>query len=125
MITDIYMQKPGDPTYTEEGLIEMEEFAILLAQIKMTLLTPTRSVLGDSQYGVNEENLLFTFSDTFNKVQLETEIRYQLKEYCTLLKNRTWEVAAVIVPDGTDQYKDAVHVILTVDSTARFVIAYD
>jgi hypothetical protein len=65
MITDIYLQKPGDPTYTEDGAIELEEFAILLAQIKMTLLTPTRSVLGESQYGVNEENLLFTFSDTF------------------------------------------------------------
>ena len=125
MITDIYLQKPGDPTYTEDGAIELEEFAILLAQIKMTLLTPTRSVLGESQYGVNEENLLFTFSDTFNKVALETEIRHQLKTHCTLLKNRNWDVAAYIVPDGTDQFRDAVHLILTFVSNVRFFLSYD
>ena len=46
-------------------------------------------------------------------------------ELTTLLKNRNWEVEAYIVPDGTDQYRDAIHVLLTIDANVRFVIAYE
>ena len=125
MITDIYIQHQGDPNYIEESTVEQEELHILLSQIKMTLLTPKETVLGASHYGVDENRLLFEFSENFNKVSLENEIRYQLKEHCTLLKNRNWEVEAYLVPDGIDQYKDAIHVVLTVDANVRFVIAYE
>lgn len=125
MITDIYIQHIGDPAYNADSLIEQEELAILLTQIKMTLMTPKRSVLGAAMYGIDEESFLFKFSESFNKVALEDEIRYQLKEKCTLLKNRNWEVEAFLVPDGIDQFRDAIHVMLTVDSNVRFVIAYE
>ena len=125
MITDIYIQHKGEPEYDEEASVEYQEMRILLAQIKMTLMTPKESVLGSAKYGVDENRLLFEFSENFNKVSLENEIRQQLKEYCTLLKNRDWEVEAYIIPDGVDQYRDAIHVMLTVDKNARFVIAYE
>jgi hypothetical protein len=125
MITDIYIQHEGEPRYDETNMVETEEMLILLAQIKMTLMTSKESVLGEENYGVDENRMLFDFSENFNKVSLENEIRFQLKEYCTLLKNRDWEVEAYIVPDGTDQFRDSIHILLTVDSNVRFVIAYE
>jgi hypothetical protein len=90
----------------------------------MTLLTPTKTVLGGSDYGVDEESFLFDFSDSVDLAGLEIGVRYQLKQYCSLLKNRNFEVKAYLVPDGIDQFKDSIHLLLTIDGKARFVIAY-
>jgi hypothetical protein len=125
MITDIYLKRPEDPEYDESSFIEQEEFSMLLAQLKMTLMTPTSSVLGESNYGVDSEGNLFEFSKSINLAGLETTIRAQLQEYCTLLKNRDYSVNAYLMPDGLDQFREVIHVMLTVDKKARFVIAYD
>jgi hypothetical protein len=125
MITDIYLKRPEDPGYDESSFIEQEEFSMLLAQIKMTLMTPTNSVLGGSQYGVDSEGNLFNFSDSVNLAGLESNIRLQLQTYCTLLKNRNYTVSAYLMPDGLDQFREVIHVMITVDQRARFVIAYD
>lgn len=125
MITDIYLKRPADPGYDADSFIEQEEFSMLLAQIKMTLMTPTNSVLGGSQYGVDSEGNLFNFSDSVNLAGLETNVRSQLQTYCTLLKNRNYTVSAYLMPDGLDQFREVIHVMITVDQKARFVIAYD
>ena len=124
MITDIYLKHENDPGYDELSFIEREELQVLLAQIKMTLLTPTKTVLGGSDYGVDEESFLFDFSDSVDLAGLEIGVRYQLKQYCSLLKNRNFEVKAYLVADGIDQYRDSIHLLLTIDGKARFVIAY-
>ena len=124
MITDIYIKHENDPGYDELSFIEREEFSALLAQLKMTLLTPTRSVLGDATYGINEDSFLFEVSESVDLAGLEIAVRYQLKQYCSLLKNRNWEVKAYLVPDGIDQHRDAIHLLLNIDEKARFVIAY-
>lgn len=125
MITDIYLKKPDEPGYNELSLIEEQEFEVLLSQIKMTLLTPQNTVLGAEVFGVDEDGLLFEFSDSFDKTALEQAIRAQLSEYCTLLRNREYSIRVHVVPDGTNQYRDAVHVLITIDKKATFVIAYD
>ena len=125
MITDIYIKHENDPGYNEESIVEQEEIQLLLAQIKMTLLTPRNSVLGEYGYGVDEDKFLFTFSDSFDTVGIENTIRTQLKKHCTLLKNRDWTAKAYIKPDGVDQHRDAVHILLTIDEKVRFVIAYE
>ena len=124
MITDIYLKHENDPGYEELSFIEREELQVLLAQIKMTLLTPTKTVLGGSDYGVDEESFLFDFSDSVDLAGLEIGVRSQLKQYCSLIKNRNFEIKAHLVPDGIDQFKDSIHLLLTVDGKARFVIAY-
>ena len=124
MITDIYLKHENDPGYEELSFIEREELQVLLAQIKMTLLTPTKTVLGESDYGVDEESFLFDLSDSVDLAGLEIGVRYQLKQYCSLLKNRNFDVKAYLVPDGIDQFRDSIHLLLTIDGKARFVIAY-
>lgn len=125
MITDIYIKKSTEPGYNEDSLVEQEELQLLLAQIKMTLLTPNRSVLGEATYGVDEDSYLFDFSEDFDVVNIEEQIRFQLEKHCTLLKNRDWEAKAYLVPNDNDQYRDAVHIVLSVDRDTRFVIAYE
>jgi len=125
MIRDIYLKHINDPGYNQDSIMESQEFEVLLSQIKMTLLTPNRSVLGFSEYGVDEESILFNFSDSVDLESLEASLRFQLKKYCTLLRNRDWDVSAVIVPDSIDQHRDTIHAVLTVDKTVTFVIAYD
>jgi hypothetical protein len=98
---------------------------VLLSQIKMTLMTPNRSVLGEAAYGIDEDNYLFEFSEDFDIVNVEEQVRSQLEQYCTLLKNRDWEAKAYLVTNDNDQYRDAVHVVLSVDKNTRFVIAYE
>jgi hypothetical protein len=124
MITDIYIKHENDPGYNAESIVEQEEIQILLAQIKMTLMTPKNSVLGENQYGVDEDKFLFTFSNSFDTIGIENTIRTQLQDHCTLLKNRNWTAKAYIMPDGIDQNRDAIHIMLTIDESVRFVIAY-
>ena len=124
MITDIYIKRETDPGYNPESIVEEEELQLLLAQIKMTLMTPRNSVLGASMYGVDEDKFLFTFSDSFDTIGIENTIRTQLMDNCTLLKNRNWSAKAYIMPDGLDQHRDAIHIMLTIDENVRFVIAY-
>jgi hypothetical protein len=125
MITDIYIKHENEPGYTEESIVEQEEMQLLLSQIKMTLMTPNRSVLGAADYGIDEDNYLFEFSEDFDIVNVEEQVRSQLEQYCTLLKNRDWEAKAYLVTNDNDQYRDAVHVVLSVDKNTRFVIAYE
>jgi len=124
MITEIYLKKPDEPGYNELSIIEKEEFEILLSQIRMTLLTSTKSVLGESEFGVNEESNLFEFSDSIDLTSIEQTIKFQLKKYCTLLRNREYSVSVKTLADGIDQFKNSVHVLITVDKKATFVIAY-
>ena len=124
MFTDIYLKHDGDPGYDETSIIESEEFNLILAQVKMVLLTPKHSVLGDTAFGIDEDRFLFDFSNSFDLTSLENSIRFQLREYCSLLKNRNWDAKAYIVPDELDPNRDCVHVVISLDKKPRFVIAY-
>ena len=125
MPIDFYIRSIDEPNFNEETLYETEDLALIIAQIKMTLMTPNRSVLGEAAYGIDEDNYLFEFSEDFDIVNVEEQVRSQLEQYCTLLKNRDWEAKAYLVTNDNDQYRDAVHVVLSVDKNTRFVIAYE
>lgn len=124
MITDIYLKKPEEPGYNELSMIEEQEFEILLSQIRMTLLTPTKTVLGIPDFGVDEDRFLFDFSTNFDATTLEQGIRFQLGQYCTLLRNREYSIKVHTVPDSLNSTREVVHVLITVDKKATFVIAY-
>jgi hypothetical protein len=66
MITDLYIKHPDDPIYDPDQIIEEDELAMLISQIKMILLTKKHSVLGSSEFGIDEESYLFKFSLSFS-----------------------------------------------------------
>ena len=101
MITDIYIQHQGEPRYDETLMVENEEMLILLAQLKMTLMTSKESVLGAASFGVDENRMLFDFSESFNKVSLENEINH-LEDYISLEKLRFHDTLEVNLIKGDD-----------------------
>lgn len=124
MPIDFYIQSVDEPNYNEDLILEDDDLALVIAQIKMILLTKQDSVLGENRFGIDEESYLFEFSDNFSITKIKDDILSQLKLYCTLLRNRNYEVEVLRVPDGVDQYRDAIHVLITIDKSVRFVIAY-
>jgi hypothetical protein len=66
MPIDFYIRSIDEPNYSEETLLETEDLALIIAQIKMVLLTKNDSVLGENRFGIDEETYLFDFSDSFS-----------------------------------------------------------
>ena len=124
MPIDFYIKSIDEPNYSEEALLETEDLALIIAQIKMVLLTKNDSVLGENRFGIDEETYLFDFSDSFSTTKIHDDIVSQLKLYCTLLQNRDWNVEVLKVNDGIDQFRDSIHVVISIDKSIRFVIAY-
>ena len=90
----------------------------------MVLLTKNDSILGENRFGIDEESYLFDFSDGFSTTKVYDDIVSQIKLHCTLLQNREWNVEVLKVNDGIGQYRDAIHVVISIDKSIRFVIAY-
>ena len=124
MPIDFYIRSIDEPNDSEETLLETEDLALIIAQIKMVLLTKNDSVLGENRFGIDEETYLFDFSDSFSTTKIHDDIVSQLKLYCTLLQNRDWNVEVLKVNDGIDQFRDSIHVVISIDKSIRFVIAY-
>ena len=125
MITDLYIKRPGDPGYDADKIIEEEELAMLIAQIKMILLTKKQSVLGSPNFGIDEESYLFRFEGSVDTQEIKDDIFTQLKSTCTLLMNRTWSVDVNKYPSENDPYKYAIHASININNNINFVIAYE
>lgn len=81
MIKDIYIRNPADPNYVY-GIYEHEDvIESIIAKIRMILGTRQGQVLGDVNFGVAIEDLIF--ESRINKFDLEQKIRGQITQYVT------------------------------------------
>jgi len=79
MIKEIYTRSPEDPNYVY-GLYETEDaIERIITKIKMILGTRQGQVLGDVNFGVSIEDLVF--ETRINKFELEEKIRKQIFQY--------------------------------------------
>jgi len=79
MIKDIYIKDPRDPNYVF-GVYEHEDvIESILSKIKMILGTRQGQLLGDINFGVGIEDLVF--ESRINKFELEEKIRRQVMQY--------------------------------------------
>jgi hypothetical protein len=124
MHTDFYIEKPEDPRYDPDKLLEDDELALLISQIKMILLTKKKTVLGSSEFGIDADSYLFDFSANINLSNVEAEIRSAISNYCTLLGNRRYSVNVVRSIADQDMHKEAIHVLITLDDKIKLVMAY-
>jgi len=125
MITDLYIKHPEDPNYDPDQIIEEDELAMLIAQIKMILLTKKQSVLGSSEFGIDEDSYLFTFGDNVDVDEIREDIFRQLKQSCTLLVNRQWSVDVQLLESEADPNKYVLHASISLNNNINFVIAYE
>lgn len=81
MIRDIYIRPPGDPLYQFGEYEFTDPIESIITKIKMILGTIQGQVLGDLNFGIGLEELVF--STKINKFDLEEQITSQIYQYIT------------------------------------------
>jgi len=81
MIQDIYIRPPSDPNYKINVLDHADPIESIISKIKMILGTRQGQVMGDLNFGIGIEDLIF--ETKINKVRLEEDISRQIMEYVT------------------------------------------
>jgi len=79
MIQDIYIRSPRDPNYVYGILQHSDPIESIIAKIRMMFGTTQGQVLGDLNFGVGLEDLVF--STRINKMELEEKIKTQIMQY--------------------------------------------
>lgn len=79
MIKEIYTRSPDDPNYVF-GIYEHEDpIETIITKIKMILGTIQGQILGDVNFGIGLEELIF--ETRINKLDLEEKINDQIYQY--------------------------------------------
>jgi hypothetical protein len=79
---EIYNRDPGDFGY-KEGIIETTDpIEICIGQLKMLLLTNKGEVLGDPEFGISLDELVFSLE--LSETSIKKEIDFQINTYCPL-----------------------------------------
>ncbi len=78
-IQEIYIRQPEDPKFNATTLDFSDEYEIIISKIFMILNTRKGEVLGDYNFGVSLEDLLFTFE--INDTEIETKVLNQIRTY--------------------------------------------
>ena len=79
MIQDIYNRNPQDPNYVYGVLSHSDPIESIISKVKMILSTTQGQVLGDLNFGVGLEDLVF--ETRINKMELEEKIKAQITQY--------------------------------------------
>jgi hypothetical protein len=79
---EIYNRDPDDPNYNPYQLETTDPVEICIGQLKMLLLTNKGEVMGDPQFGLNLEDLIFSLN--ISEYSLKKELDLNLKIYVPL-----------------------------------------
>ena len=79
MLKDIYIRNPSDPNYVYGTLHHSDPIESIISKIKMIFGTRQGQVLGDMNFGVGLEDLVF--ETRINKNELEESIKRQISQY--------------------------------------------
>ena len=79
MVKEIYIRNPEDPNYRYNIFEHSDPIESIIAKLRMILGTTQGQVLGDLNFGVGVEDLIF--ETRINKVELEEKILKQIQAY--------------------------------------------
>lgn len=79
MIRDLYIKPSSDPNYKYGILEHNDPIESIIAKVRMILGTTQGKVLGDVNFGMGIEDLVF--ETRINKFDLEEKIRQQISLY--------------------------------------------
>jgi len=85
MIRDLYTRNPEDPNFVYGILEHSNPIESIITKIKMILGTRQGQVLGDLNFGVGIEDLIF--ETKINKTQVEEKIINQFNQYIVETKD--------------------------------------
>jgi len=104
MIKDIYIRNPEDPNFKYGVLEHSDALESIITKIKMILGTRQGQVLGDLNFGVGIEDLIF--ETKINKIQLEEKIKTQFSQYIS--ESATFKITPKVSFGRADGYDYAV-----------------
>lgn len=84
MLQEIYMRDPTDPYFVSTVLQHSDRIESLISQIKMLLFTKKGEVLGDFDFGINIEDMIFELN--IDQSNLEKRINEAVQKYCPAAK---------------------------------------
>ena len=79
VIKDLYIRNPEDPNFVFGVYEHSDPIEAIITKIKMILGTRQGQTLGDVNFGVSIEDLVY--ETRINKFDLEEKIRAQVKQY--------------------------------------------
>lgn len=79
MLKEIYNRNPNDPNFKINVLDHSDPIESIISKIRMILSTRKGQVIGDVNFGIGIEDLVF--ETKINKMQLEEQIKAQLNLY--------------------------------------------
>lgn len=79
MIREIYTRNPEDPNFKLNVLEHADPIESIISKIKMILGTRQGQILGEFNFGIGIEDLVF--ETRVPKLQLEEDIRRQVNQY--------------------------------------------
>jgi len=79
MIQELYIRNPSDPNFRTDVLDHSNPIESIMAKVKMILGTRQGQIIGDLNFGVGIEDLIF--ETKINKMQLEEDIKNQIWQY--------------------------------------------
>ena len=79
MLKELYIRNPSDPNFAINVLDHSDPIESIISKIKMILGTRQGEVIGDFNFGVGIEDLIF--ETRINKLHLEEDLRRQINQY--------------------------------------------
>jgi hypothetical protein len=70
MLKEIYIINQNEPGYDPDKIEERDSVRVLLQKIKMIMFTRKGDVLGDTNFGMSIEDLLFEFGFSANELRM-------------------------------------------------------
>ena len=107
----LYIKVPEDPNFDPLQVDIEDEVQQLITQIETILFTDKQSVLGSSTFGVNLEDLIYSFH--FNEYEIKRVISDQIRDFCPLADKYQTRVD---VEFQRGQDRDAASVSVVIDN---------
>jgi hypothetical protein len=115
MIKDIYIINQNEPGYEAFKIEERDSLRILIQKLKMIMFTRKGEILGDPQFGISLEDLLFDFG--FSANELKQAFDQQIASYIPEASAFNLKLEINFVP-GT--VRDVAYIDIYVNGTKAF-----
>lgn len=79
---ELYIKALGDPNFDAEQLQADEDIQMLLTQIETLIFTNKGEVMGNTEFGLNIEDYVYSFR--YNDTMLQSMISDGISRYCPL-----------------------------------------
>jgi len=100
MIQEIYNRSPEDPNFNINVLDHSDSIESIISKVKMILGTRQGQIIGDLNFGVGIEDLIF--ETRLNKIQIEEQILRQIELYIT--ESAYYKISPVVSFGKTNGY---------------------